>query len=99
MASWLEQSWVTSSGLRNDYEGWIARYMNSGTYDQYGATYSTQYGMYQYTDKLVLNTNSTIFPLQFSLTTLLVFHLEQHQKETQVQDYIWDMQVHSVVLV
>ena len=55
MASWLEQSWITSSGLRNDYEGWIARYMNSGTYDQYGTTYSTKYGMYQYTDKKYVN--------------------------------------------
>ena len=37
---------------------------------------SRDVSMYQYTDKLVLNTNSTISPLQFSLTTLPVFHLE-----------------------
>ncbi len=55
MASWLEQSWVTTSGLRNDYKGWIARYMNSGTHETMDSTYSTRYGMYQYTTDMYIN--------------------------------------------
>lgn len=55
MASWLEQSWVTSSGLRDDYEGWVARYMNSGDHETMDPTYSTRYGMYQYTAEKYIN--------------------------------------------
>ncbi len=55
MKSWLTQSWVVNSDLPSTYEGWIAHYAGDGTYDagysKYGDTYSTQYGMYQYTDK------------------------------------------------
>ena len=55
MKSWLTQSWVVNSKLPSTYEGWIAHYAGDGTYDagysKYGDTYSTQYGMYQYTDK------------------------------------------------
>ncbi len=55
MKSWLTQSWIVNSKLPSTYEGWIAHYAGDGTYDagysKYGDTYSTQYGMYQYTDK------------------------------------------------
>jgi hypothetical protein len=58
MASWLEQSWVTTSGLRNKYEGWVAHLTvsdevaNSGItssyYDDLLYKYGTRYGMHQY---------------------------------------------------
>ncbi|MBQ8000844.1 MAG: InlB B-repeat-containing protein, partial [Ruminococcus sp.] len=55
MKSWMVQSWITSSSLPSTYEGWVAHYAGDGTYDagydKYGETYSTQYGMYQWTDK------------------------------------------------
>jgi len=55
MKSWITQSWITSSSLPTTYEGWVAHYAGDGTYDagydKYGTTYSTQYGMYQWTDK------------------------------------------------
>ena len=55
MKAWLTQSWIVNSDLPSKYEGWIAHYAGDGTYDagysKYGSTYSTQYGMYQYTDK------------------------------------------------
>ena len=55
MASWMEQNWITTSGLRDYYEGWVAHYAGDGTYDAgystYGSYYSTKYGMYQWTDK------------------------------------------------
>ncbi len=55
MKAWLTQSWIVNSDLPKKYEGWIAHYAGDGTYDagysKYGDTYSTQYGMYQYTDK------------------------------------------------
>lgn len=55
MKAWLTQSWIVNSDLPSKYEGWIAHYAGDGTYDagysKYGDTYSTQYGMYQYTDK------------------------------------------------
>lgn len=55
MKAWLTQSWIVNSELSSKYEGWIAHYAGDGTYDagysKYGDTYSTQYGMYQYTDK------------------------------------------------
>ena len=55
MKSWMTQSWITSSALPTTYEGWVAHYAGDGTYDagydKYGETYSTQYGMYQWTDK------------------------------------------------
>ncbi len=55
MKAWLTQSWIVNSDLPSKYEGWIAHYAGDGTYDagysKYGDTYSSQYGMYQYTDK------------------------------------------------
>lgn len=55
MASWMEQTWITTAGLRDYYEGWVAHYAGDGTYDAgystYGSYYSTKYGMYQWTDK------------------------------------------------
>lgn len=55
MKAWLTQSWIVNSDLPTKYEGWIAHYAGDGTYDagysKYGDTYSSQYGMYQYTDK------------------------------------------------
>ena len=57
MASWLEQDWVTSSGIRDTYEGWTAHVLteteaNSGitsdVYYYYHSRYSTRYGMFQY---------------------------------------------------
>lgn len=55
MASLLEQSWVTTSGLRNDYEGWVAHYLNSGIHETLYPTYSTKYGMHQYTNSIYIN--------------------------------------------
>ena len=49
MASWLDQSWVTTSGIRGKYEGWVARYLNNGGHSTWDPTYSVTYGMYQYT--------------------------------------------------
>lgn len=51
----MDESWVTTSGIRSTYEGWIARYMNSGNHTDMDAAYSTQYGMYQYTDSKYVN--------------------------------------------
>ena len=51
----MEQTWITTAGLRDYYEGWVAHYAGDGTYDAgystYGSYYSTKYGMYQWTDK------------------------------------------------
>jgi GH25 family lysozyme M1 (1,4-beta-N-acetylmuramidase) len=65
MASWLEQSWVTSSGLRNTYEGWVAhltvsdKVSNSGIsssyYDDLLGKYGTRYGMHQYSFSTYVN--------------------------------------------
>ena len=63
MKSWMTQSWITSSSIPSTYEGWVAHYAGDGTYDagydKYGTTYSTQYGMYQYTDKHYFTYNGT----------------------------------------
>ena len=56
MGSWLGQSWITSSGIRDTYEGWVAHVpseeansgINSDLYMVYHSNYSTTYGMYQY---------------------------------------------------
>lgn len=56
MASWLEQSWVTSSGIRDTYEGWVAHVtsedansgINSNLYMANHSKYSSRYGMLQY---------------------------------------------------
>ena len=55
MASVIEQSWVNSYRLRNMFEGWIAHYHDSGSYEQYDSVYSKKYGMSQYTDALYIN--------------------------------------------
>ncbi len=56
MASWMEQSWITSSGLRDDYEGWVAHYYkNDGTHSYQDSLYTLRYGMCQYTDSKVVD--------------------------------------------
>lgn len=56
MASWLEQGWVTSSGIRATYEGWVANVpseepnsgITSNLYMINHDKYKSRYGMYQY---------------------------------------------------
>ncbi len=58
MASWLEQDWVTSSGIRYTYEGWVAHLtvsesvansgISSSYYDDLLSKYGSRYGMHQY---------------------------------------------------
>ena len=56
MASWLEQDWVTTYGIRDTYEGWVAHIVNenantgitSGVYNYYHSRYCSRYGMFQY---------------------------------------------------
>jgi hypothetical protein len=65
MASWLEQSWVTSSGIRNTYEGWVAHLtvnddvyntgISSPYYDDLLGKYGTRYGMHQYSFSTYVN--------------------------------------------
>jgi hypothetical protein len=63
MASWIEQSWVTTSGIRDTYEGWVAHLateannsgMHSGEYKKLHSKYSTRYGMLQYSFTTYVN--------------------------------------------
>ena len=55
MHEWLESDWVTTSGLRDNYEGWVARHSYDNTYDKYHPTYSTRYGMFQYSATMYIN--------------------------------------------
>ena len=63
MASWLKQSWVTTSGIRDTYEGWVAHLpseenntgITSNLYMIYHSLYSTSYGMYQYSFDTFVN--------------------------------------------
>ena len=63
MASWLEKDWITSSGLRGTYEGWVANVpseeANSGiTSDLYMVHYDkyrSRYGMHQYSFNTYVN--------------------------------------------
>ena len=63
MASWIEQSWVTTYGIRDTYEGWVAHYptfdsntgITSNVYNTYNSTYNTKYGMYQYSSTTYVN--------------------------------------------
>lgn len=63
MASWINQDWVTTSGLRDTYEGWIAILptmenntgITSDLYWHYFDTYSTRYGMHQYSFTTYVN--------------------------------------------
>ena len=56
MSSWLERDWVTTSGLRNEYEGWVACLpseanntgITSGLYTVYQDRFWKRYGLYQY---------------------------------------------------
>ncbi|MBQ1977541.1 MAG: InlB B-repeat-containing protein, partial [Ruminococcus sp.] len=56
----FRESWVTDSGIRDYYEGWVAHYASTSSdagYSKYGSTYSTQYGIYQFTDKHYITHN------------------------------------------
>ena len=55
MYEWLESDWVTTSGLRDDYEGWIARHSYDNTYDKHHPTYCSRYGMFQYSATMYIN--------------------------------------------
>ncbi len=60
----FSDSWVTSSGIRDYYEGWVAHYASTSYdagYSKYGDRYSTQYGMYQYTDKHYITHNGVTY--------------------------------------
>ncbi len=56
MSSWLERDWVTTSGLRGEYEGWVACLpseennsgITSGLYKVYQDRFWKRYGLYQY---------------------------------------------------
>ncbi len=63
MASWIEQSWVTTSGIRDTYEGWVAHLateannsgMHSGYHTYLQSKYATRYGMLQYSFTTYVN--------------------------------------------
>lgn len=55
MASMLEQKWVTSFGIRAEFEGWIAHFQESGSHEEMDKAYNKKYGMYQYTEELYIN--------------------------------------------
>jgi hypothetical protein len=63
MSSWLNQSWITSSGIRGSYEGWVAHLpstadntgITSNFYTYYHSTYCNTYGMYQYSFSTYVN--------------------------------------------
>lgn len=63
MASWIEQSWVTTSGIRDTYEGWVAHLateannsgMHSGYHTYLESKYSRRYGMLQYSFSTYVN--------------------------------------------
>ena len=56
MYEWMDLNWVTTSGLRDQYEGWAAHVPNmnintgitSGIYTTLQSQYCTRYGMLQY---------------------------------------------------
>ncbi len=63
MASWIEQDWVTTSGIRDLYEGWVAHLpseanntgITSNLHQYYLSKYSTRYGMHQYSFTTYVN--------------------------------------------
>ncbi len=55
MASMLEQQWVSSFGIRSEFEGWIAHFTKDGSHEEMDKVYSKKYGMYQYTEELYIN--------------------------------------------
>lgn len=63
MSSWLNQSWVTTSGIRSTYEGWVAHLpstanntgITSDLYLKLHSTYSKKYGMHQYSFTTYVN--------------------------------------------
>ena len=63
MSSWLKASWVTTSGIRSTYEGWVAHLpstenntgITSNLYNVLHSTYSTAYGMHQYSFTTYVN--------------------------------------------
>lgn len=65
MASWLEETWVTTSGIRGKYEGWVAHLtvnddvyntgITSSYYDDLLWKYGTRYGMHQYSFSTYVN--------------------------------------------
>lgn len=56
MSSWLERDWVTTSGLRGEYEGWVASLpseennsgITSNLYTVFQDRFWKRYGLYQY---------------------------------------------------
>lgn len=64
MASWLKQSWIKDYGLYYKYEGWVAHYLYAdydGGYETYTPTYSTMFGMYQYTSSHSFTVNGRTY--------------------------------------
>ena len=63
MSSWLNASWVTTSGIRSTYEGWVAHLpstanntgITSDLYLKLHSTYSKKYGMHQYSFTTYVN--------------------------------------------
>ena len=63
MASRIEQDWVTSSGIRDTYEGWVAHLtvevnntgISSSYYDDLLWKYGSRYGMHQYSFSTYVN--------------------------------------------
>ncbi len=62
--SWmLSQDWISSSGIKNTYEGWVAHVpteadntgITSGLFNEYKDRYSTVYGMHQYSFSTYVN--------------------------------------------
>lgn len=63
MSSWLEQSWVTTSGIRDTYEGWVAHLpstennsgISSNLHQVLLSKYGKRYGMHQYSFTTYVN--------------------------------------------
>ena len=50
MKTRMTEDWVTTSGIRSSYEGWIAHYWDYD-YNEFNDEYCISYGMYQYSDR------------------------------------------------